>query len=160
MEPSSIVSFLPHILHILQLFVTIIIVFIVTGSFHRIRYGAKSLRLPLKTVYVYIWVSCTFLLVYRREGTTHMMMFSRMLRRQGFYRVKNQDDPVYMKHGVGLGGIYVRIEHKKALIQVRDLGIQEEFTRVKKLENFINELEDQAYREKCFIVHRMRGSGS
>jgi len=89
-----------------------------------------------------------------------MMMFSRMLRRQGFYRVKNQDDPVYMKHGVGLGGIYVRIEHKKALIQVRDLGIEEEFTRVKKLETFINDLEDQAYREKCFIVHRMRGSGS
>jgi hypothetical protein len=101
-----------------------------------------------------------FFLVYRREGTTNMMMFSRMLRRQGFYRVKNQNDPVYMKHGVGLGGIYVRIEHKKALIQVRDLGIQEEFTRVKKLENFINELEDQAYREKCFIVHKMRGSGS
>jgi hypothetical protein len=89
-----------------------------------------------------------------------MMMFSRMLRRNGFYRVKNQSDPVYMKHGVGLGGIYVRIEHKKALIQVRDLGVEEEFTRVKKLENFINDLEDQAYREKCFIVHRMRGSGS
>ena len=89
-----------------------------------------------------------------------MMMFSRMLRRQGFYRVKNQTEPVYMKHGVGLGGIYVRIEHKKALIQVRDLGIEEEFTRVKKLENFISSLDDQAYREKCFIVHRMRGTGS
>ena len=41
-----------------------------------------------------------------------------------------------------------------------DLGIEEEFTRVKKLENFINNLDDQAYREKCFIVHRMRGTGS
>ncbi len=89
-----------------------------------------------------------------------MMMFSRMLRRQGFYRVKGQEDPVYMKHGVGLGGIYVRIGHKKALIQVRDLGIEQEFTRVKKLENFISGLEDQAYREKCFIVHKMRGQGS
>ncbi|TFF95556.1 hypothetical protein EU546_03070 [Candidatus Thorarchaeota archaeon] len=89
-----------------------------------------------------------------------MMMFSRMLRRNGFYRVKNQDDPVYMKHGVGLGGIYVRIGRKKALIQVRDLGIEEEFSRVKRLENFIGDLEDQAYREKCFIVNRMRGSGS
>ncbi|TFH01178.1 MAG: hypothetical protein E4H14_18845, partial [Candidatus Thorarchaeota archaeon] len=58
----------------------------------------------------------------RREDKTTMMMFSRMLRRQGFYRVKGQEDPVYMKHGVGLGGIYVRIEQKKALIQVRDLG--------------------------------------
>jgi hypothetical protein len=89
-----------------------------------------------------------------------MMMFSRMLRRQGFYRVKGQEDPVYMKHGVGLGGIYVRIGSKKALVQVRDLGIEEEFTKVKKLENFITDLEDQAYREKCFIVHKMRGQGS
>ena len=96
----------------------------------------------------------------RREDKTIMMMFSRMLRRQGFYRVKGQEEPVYMKHNVGLGGIYVRIEHKKALIQVRDLGIEEEFNRVKKLENFINSLDDQAYREKCFIVHKMRGTGS
>ncbi|MHA1958910.1 MAG: hypothetical protein ACW99U_01685 [Candidatus Thorarchaeota archaeon] len=89
-----------------------------------------------------------------------MMMFSRMLRRQGFYRVKNQTEPVYMKHHVGLGGVYVRIEKKKALITVRDLGIQEEFTRVKRLENFISELDDEAYRQKCFIVHKMRGIGS
>ncbi|MHA1905441.1 MAG: hypothetical protein ACXADL_09285, partial [Candidatus Thorarchaeota archaeon] len=89
-----------------------------------------------------------------------MMMFTRMLRRQGFYRVKGVDDPVYMKHNVGLGGVYVRIEKKKAMISVRDLGIEEEFTRVKKLETFISELDDQAYRQKCFIVHKMRGSGS
>ncbi|NHJ15012.1 MAG: hypothetical protein EAX95_15125 [Candidatus Thorarchaeota archaeon] len=89
-----------------------------------------------------------------------MMMFTRMLRRQGFYRVKNQEDPVYMKHSVGLGGVYVRIENKKALITVRDLGIEQEFSRVKKLETFINQLDDEAYRNKCFIVHRMRGTGS
>ncbi len=89
-----------------------------------------------------------------------MMMFTRMLRRQGFYRVKNQEEPVYMKHNVGLGGIYVRIEDKKALITVRDLGIEEEFDRVKRLENFIDKLEDQSYRQKCFIVHKMRGVGS
>ncbi len=85
-----------------------------------------------------------------------MMMFTRMLRRQGFYRVKNQEDPVYMKHNVGLGGLYVRIDQKKAYLTVRDLGLEEEFTRVKQLENFINELEEQAYRQKCFIVHKMR----
>ncbi|OLS30161.1 MAG: hypothetical protein ThorAB25_11580 [Candidatus Thorarchaeota archaeon AB_25] len=119
----------------------------------------KAYVYPSKPYMFILWIACT-LSVYRREGYDTMMMFSRMLRRQGFYRVKNQNDPVYMKHGVGLGGIYVRIEHKKALIQVRDLGIEEEFTRVKKLENFINDLEDQAYREKCFIVHRMRGTGS
>jgi len=117
-------------------------------------------RLLPKTVYLYIAVSVYCRCRVRREENDTMMMFSRMLRRQGFYRVKGQEDPVYMKHGVGLGGIYVRIEHKKALIQVRDLGIEEEFTRVKKLENFISSLDDQAYREKCFIVHRMRGTGS
>ena len=89
-----------------------------------------------------------------------MMMFTRMLRRQGFYRVKNQDLPVYMKHNVGLGGVYDRIENKKALLTVRDLGIEQEFTRVKRLENFIQDLEDEAYRQRCFIVHRMRGAGS
>ncbi len=86
-----------------------------------------------------------------------MMMFTRMLRRQGFYRVKNQEEPVYMKHNVGLGGLYVRIEHKKAHLTVRDLGLEEEFTRVKQLENYINDLEEQAYQQKCFIVHKMRG---
>ena len=96
----------------------------------------------------------------RREDMTQMMMFTRMLRRQGFYRVKNQEDPVYMKHNVGIGGVYVRIENKKAMITVRDLGINEEFTRVKQLENFISELDDQAYRQKCFLVHKMRGIGS
>ena len=89
-----------------------------------------------------------------------MLMFTRMLRRQGFYRVKNQEEPVYMKHNVGIGGVYVRIEKKKALLTVRDLGIEEEFSKVKKLEDFINELEDKAYRQKCFIVNKMRGSGS
>ncbi|MBN2230743.1 MAG: hypothetical protein JW779_14235 [Candidatus Thorarchaeota archaeon] len=89
-----------------------------------------------------------------------MMMFTRMLRRQGFYRVKNQDDPVYMKHNVGLGGLYVRIDDKKAYLTVRDLGLEEEFTRVKQLENFINDLEEQAYRQKCFIVHKMRGGSA
>lgn len=122
--------------------------------------GSDELRVLEETVYLYIVVSVYFLCQVHREDKTTMMMFSRMLRRQGFYRVKNQAEPVYMKHGVGLGGIYVRIEHKKALIQVRDLGIEEEFTRVKKLENFISSLDDQAYREKCFIVHRMRGTGS
>ncbi|MFQ5833187.1 MAG: hypothetical protein ACE5H4_10825 [Candidatus Thorarchaeota archaeon] len=90
-----------------------------------------------------------------------MNMVTRMLRRQGFYRVKGRlEDPVYMKHSVGLGGVYVRIEKKKALISVRDLGIEEEFTRVKRLENFINQLDDEGYRKKCFIVHKMRGVGS
>ena len=46
------------------------------------------------------------------------------------------------------------------MISVRDLGIHEEFTRVKKLENFINNLDDEAYRKKCFIVHKMKGTGS
>ena len=89
-----------------------------------------------------------------------MQMFSRMLRRQGFYRVKGQDQPVYMKHHVGIGGIYVRIADKKALVTVRDLGIEEEFTRVKRLENFIASLDEEAYRQKCFIVNRMRTGGS
>ena len=132
----------------------------ISYAIHTKTEALDELRLRLKTVYLYIVVNVYFLCRVRREENDTMMMFSRMLRRQGFYRVKGQEDPVYMKHGVGLGGIYVRIEHKKALIQVRDLGIEEEFTRVKKLENFINTLDDQAYREKCFIVHRMRGTGS
>ncbi len=65
-----------------------------------------------------------------------------------------------MKHHVGLGGVYVRILQKSALITVRDLGIEKEFTRVKQLERFINDLEDEAYRNKCFIVHKMQGMAS
>ena len=89
-----------------------------------------------------------------------MMMFTRMLRRQGFYRVKNQDEPVYMKHNVGIGGIYVRIENKRAHITVRDLDIDREFKGVARLEDFIDQLEDESYRQKCFIVNRMAEAGS
>ncbi|NWF97214.1 MAG: hypothetical protein HXY34_13840 [Candidatus Thorarchaeota archaeon] len=89
-----------------------------------------------------------------------MQMFTRMLRRQGFYRVKGTEDPVFMKHNVGLGGVYVRLDDKTAFVTVRDLGISEEFTKVKQLENFISGLEDEAYRQKCFFVSKMRGSGS
>ncbi len=89
-----------------------------------------------------------------------MQMFSRMLRRQGFYRVKGQDQPVYMKHHVGIGGIYVRIQNKTALVTVRDLGIEEEFTRVKRLEQFITSLDEEAYRQKCLIVNKMRAEAS
>ncbi len=118
-------------------------------------------RVLFETLCLYIAVCVYFCSVSRREGSTTMMnMVTRMLRRQGFYRVKNQEEPCYMKHSVGLGGVYVRIEQRKALITVRDLGIEEEFTRVKKLENFINQLDDEAYRKKCFIVHKMRGTGS
>jgi len=115
-------------------------------------------RLHIRTEGVYIEDSVYPFLVNRREGQDTMMMFTRMLRRQGFYRVKNQDEPVYMKHNVGLGGVYVRIENKKAMLTVRDLGIEAEFTRVKQLENYITDLDEQAYRQKCFIVHKMRGT--
>ncbi len=89
-----------------------------------------------------------------------MMMFTRMLRRQGFYRVKNQNEPVFMKHNVGLGGVYVHIQGNKARLIVRDLGIEQEFTRVKRLENYIKELDEREYRQRCLYLHRMRrGTG-
>ena len=89
-----------------------------------------------------------------------MQMFSRMLRRQGFYRVKGQSQPVYMKHHVGIGGIYVRIENKTAIVTVRDLGIEQEFSRVKRLEDFIASLDEEAYRQKCIIANKMRAGAS
>jgi len=89
-----------------------------------------------------------------------MMMMSRMLRRNGLYRVKNQDEPIYMKHNVGIGGIYVRVEKMKAHISVPDLDIDQEFTGVARLEDFITELDEKAYQRKCKIVNSMRGSGS
>lgn len=89
-----------------------------------------------------------------------MQMFTRMLRRQGFYRVKGASEPVFMKHNVGIGGVYVRLDDKSAFVTVRDLGIEEEFTRVKQLEEFISSLDEEAYRKRCVIVNKMRGVGS
>ncbi|MBS3794401.1 MAG: hypothetical protein KGY80_05875 [Candidatus Thorarchaeota archaeon] len=74
--------------------------------------------------------------------------------------MKNQDEPVYMKHNVGIGGVYVRVEKKKAHVSVRDLDIDREFTGVARLEDFITELDEKAYQKKCRIVNKMRGSGS
>lgn len=89
-----------------------------------------------------------------------MQMFTRMLRRQGFYRVKGATEPVFMKHNVGIGGVYVRLDKKTAFVTVRDLGIDQEFTKVKQLETFISGLDEEAYRQRCFIVNKMRGAGS
>ncbi len=89
-----------------------------------------------------------------------MQMFTRMLRRQGFYRVKGSLTPMFMKHNIGIGGVYVRLDDKTAFVTVRDLGISEEFTRVKALENFIMSLENEAYRKRCFIVNKIRGAGA
>ncbi len=91
-------------------------------------------------------------------GRPHEKMFSRMLRRKGFYRVKDSREVAYMKHSLGLGGIYVYLRDSKAIIKVRDLKIEKVYDRAKPLERFIDQLNEMDERYRGDYRQKMAGS--
>ena len=85
-------------------------------------------------------------------------MFSRMLRRKGFYRVKDSREVAYMKHSLGLGGIYVYLKDKKAIIKVRDLQLEEVYDKAKPLERLIDKLNEMDERYRGTYKQKLAGS--
>jgi len=66
-------------------------------------------------------------------------MFARLLRRHGFVREKKK--PIYVRHTLGLGGIYARIlKDGSCEFTVRDSKTSMTFTSASKLEKVIGQL--------------------
>lgn len=79
-------------------------------------------------------------------------MMPKLLRKHGFFREKGK--PVYVRHTIGLGGIYVEILPKGSRLTVPEFNIVSTFSIVSKLQsaierlNVIDETESFRWREQ------------
>jgi hypothetical protein len=72
-------------------------------------------------------------------------MFARTLQRQGFWKARNVENEsgrrIFLKHDLYLGGIYVEVMNRVAVLRITELGIVRVFKRAKALRTFLAELE-------------------
>jgi hypothetical protein len=72
-------------------------------------------------------------------------MFTRTLQRQGFWKARNSENGpgrlMFLRHDLYLGGIYVEVMNKVAVLRITELGIVRVFKRTKALQEFLEELE-------------------
>ncbi len=72
-------------------------------------------------------------------------MFARTLQRQGFWKARTGEDTngkrIFLRHDLYLGGIYVEIEKRLAIVRINELGIIRVFKSIKALKEFLLELE-------------------
>lgn len=77
-------------------------------------------------------------------------MFARTLQRQGFWKARTGEDTngkrIFLKHDLYLGGIYVEIEKRLAIVRINELGIIRVFKSIKALKEFLLELESMKSR--------------
>ncbi|MBS7287974.1 MAG: hypothetical protein KIH01_04320 [Candidatus Freyarchaeota archaeon] len=71
------------------------------------------------------------------------MMFRNVLRRKGFWRVKGGGEEVFMKHDERLGGIYVTLQSRMAIVRIEDRGSIQVFKSAKHLERYLKRLEEE-----------------
>ena len=77
------------------------------------------------------------------KGTKSMAC--RLLKRHGFYR--NSRKPVFIRHTVGIGGIYVEILTRGYQVTVRDLQEVTIFSKVSELKQELKRLDEIESRE-------------
>ena len=72
-------------------------------------------------------------------------MFARTLQRQGFWKARNAETDsgrrIFLKHDLYLGGIYVEVMNRVAVLRITELGVVRVFKRAKALVNFLSELD-------------------
>ena len=72
-------------------------------------------------------------------------MFARTLQRQGFWKARTSEQTpgrrIFLKHDLYLGGIYIEVMNKIAVLRITELGIVRVFKRTKALQKFLQELE-------------------
>ncbi|MBS7248032.1 MAG: hypothetical protein QXW47_04980 [Candidatus Jordarchaeales archaeon] len=71
------------------------------------------------------------------------MMFRNVLRRRGFWRVKGGGEEVFMKHDERLGGIYVTLQNRMAIVRIEDRNAIQIFKSAKHLETYLKKLEEE-----------------
>jgi len=70
-------------------------------------------------------------------------MFRNVLRRRGFWRVKGESEEVFMKHDERLGGIYVILQDRMAIVRIEDRNAIQVFKSAKHLETYLKKLEEE-----------------
>ncbi len=72
-------------------------------------------------------------------------MFARTLQRQGFWKARNVEADsgrrIFLKHDLYLGGIYVEVMNRVAILRITELGVVKVFKRAKVLRDYLTELE-------------------
>lgn len=68
------------------------------------------------------------------------MMFRKVLLRHGFRRNRRSDELQYIGHWDKLGGIYVTLKPKMAVVEVKDRNAIYVFRSARELELFIRDL--------------------
>ncbi|MEM3593568.1 MAG: hypothetical protein QXS27_02460, partial [Candidatus Jordarchaeaceae archaeon] len=83
-----------------------------------------------------------------REGA---QMFKNVLRRNGFWCKRSSGGDTFLKHDSTLGGIYVTVQKKSAILRIVDRDSIHIFKSAKQLEDYLKEL---AEREPGSIIYQ------
>lgn len=71
------------------------------------------------------------------------MMFRNVLRRRGFWKVREEGEEVFIKHDERLGGIYVTLQDKMAIVRIEEQNTIQVFRSAKHLEVYLKKLEEE-----------------
>ncbi len=71
------------------------------------------------------------------------LMFRNVLRRRGFWKVREEEGEVFIKHDERLGGIYVTLQDKMAIVRIEERNIIQVFRSAKHLEVYLKKLEGE-----------------
>jgi len=71
------------------------------------------------------------------------VMFRNVLRRRGFWKTRSSDEEVFMKHDERLGGIYVTLQNRMAILRMEDRDTIHVFKSAKHLELYLKKLEEE-----------------
>lgn len=78
-------------------------------------------------------------------------MFKNVLRRNGFWCKRSSGGDLFLKHDSTVGGIYVTIQKKSAILKMADQDSIHVFKSAKQLEEYLKGLEE---RETTTIAYR------
>ncbi|MEM1797702.1 MAG: hypothetical protein QXX87_00605 [Candidatus Jordarchaeales archaeon] len=73
-----------------------------------------------------------------------MLMFKKVLLKHGFRRNRRSDELQYITHWDNVGGIYVTIKPKMAIVEIRDMNTIHVFKSAKELDTFIRNLKESS----------------
>lgn len=85
-------------------------------------------------------------------------MYSNLLRKYGFKRVKGKD--LFVRHTVGIGGVYVRPVNDRWVMEIMEYREQKIFHSVSSMEAELKRLEDTDFNEKIKWMNKIKEYGS
>jgi len=72
------------------------------------------------------------------------VMFKKVLLRHGFRRNRRSDELQYITHWDNVGGVYVTLKPKMAIVEIKDRNVIHVFKSAKELDAFIKNLRESS----------------